>query len=154
MRSFCKPIGLSSDIYCTFFSGLASFILSRNRNDSNSVLICKGDASVMEMQEWSDHCEWNFKNKVLLLKAEQCYAMGDVGGAQFFYQESIDSAREHKFIHEEGIAHELFGYFNLQLGKVLDGQRHLEQACQLYTKWGAEEKVSSMRLNRDCVMSN
>lgn len=99
---------------------------------------------MMEIESWSRQCQWNYENKLLLLKAEQSFSLGDLFGAEAFYQLSIKSAGEHKFVHEEALAHELFGYFKIENGQRPIGQNHLDTACELYKKWGAYRKVETM----------
>ena len=53
------------------------------------------------------------------------------------YEESILSAQEHKFIHEEGIAHELYGHFSLERGHRSDALRSFNSSVKCYMDWGA-----------------
>ncbi len=104
------------------------------------------------MESWSHQCQWNFENKLLLLKAERSFSSGDITGDETFYQLSIKSAQDHKFIHEEALAHELFGHFNMENGKSSIGQNHLDTACELYKKWGAYRKAESMKKSKSAEL--
>ena len=76
----------------------------------------KGETVLAKMKLLSQHSSWNWENKMLLLEAEKMHTLGDFDGAASFYERSIQSAREHKFIHEEAIASELAGLFYLERG--------------------------------------
>ena len=94
------------DIKNAFFAGLASFIQSRKNKDES--LIPRGKKHLETMQLWEKGCTWNFENKVLLLQAEYYFAKGEYEEANTCYEKSIESAKEHKFIHEEALGNELF----------------------------------------------
>ena len=124
------------------------------------------------------HSTWNFENKLLLLKAllqnlNGCHAM-----AELTYQSSIQSAQEHKFIHEvstysvisvelnftftnsptccsisfyqsqEALALELFGYFLLENKSIIKGLDQLGLAEDKYKQWRALEKAKAVK---DCI---
>ena len=129
-----------TDICKVFFGGLASFIVSRkNRQDS---LIADGEKYLSSMQVWEACSKWNFENKVLLLQAECHFANGDNEKAKVAYQQSITSSHDHKFIHEEALANELFGIFCVETGDMERGIELLDKARELYKQWGAHKKVS------------
>lgn len=106
-----------------------------------------------EVESWSHQCQWNYENKLLLLKAERSFALGDISGAAALYELSINSAREHKFIHEEALAYELFGNFKMENGQSSVGQKHLDTACELYKRWGAYRKVESMMKSKSVELA-
>jgi len=142
LQHWLRFAGRIGDIYSTFFGGLSCFILSRKKSQPD--LISRGSFLMTEVESWSHQCQWNYENKLLLLKAERSYSLGDIPVAEALYQLSINSAREHKFIHEEALAYELFGNFKMENGQSSIGKKHLDTACELYKKWGAYRKVESM----------
>ena len=97
----------------------------------------RGMNAIALMSTWSIHSDWNFKNKLLLLKAEYHHTTRDINNAAKLYVESIEAAKRHKFIHEEAIANELAGIFQCELGKWDQAHSHFEQAMVCYETWGA-----------------
>jgi hypothetical protein len=53
------------------------------------------------------------------------------------YEESIVSARKHRFVHEEGLAMELFGEFQSATGNAEEAKEQKRLARVCYEKWGA-----------------
>ena len=121
-----------------FFEGLACFQFARQSNDDErSKWMVKGETVLEKMKLWSEHSSWNFENKMLLLEAENKHTLGDFDSAASFYERSIRSAREHKFIHEEAIASELAGIFFLE-GGLREKSLHLFlHSIWSYKTWGA-----------------
>lgn len=131
-----------TDICNSFYGGLAMFILSRKIKEDK--LIADGETHLLVMKTWEAESKWNFENKSLLLEAECHYAKGENEDAMRAYAKSISSARDHKFIHEEALAKELFGIFCVETGNILKGGELMDQAHQLYTQWGAHKKAMSL----------
>lgn len=132
-----------TDILRIVFNGLSSFILSRKKKQNE--LIAKGEENLLQMQGWASlGSKWNAENKALLLEAECHFAKGDSLKAKAAYEQSIKSAHEHKFIHEEALAYELFGIFCLEEGDMCKGNELLEKAQELYDQWGAHKKADSI----------
>ena len=73
----------------------------------------------------------------MLLEAEKMHTLGDFNSAASFYERSIRSAREHKFIHEEAIACELAGIFFLERGLREKSLHLFLHSIWSYKKWGA-----------------
>ena len=122
-----------------FFEGLVCFQLARqSNNDERSELMEeKGETVLEKMKLWSQHSTWNWENKMLLLEAEQMHTLGDFDSAASFYERSIGSAREHKFIHEEAIASELAGIFYLEGGRREKSLHLFLHSIWSYKTWGA-----------------
>lgn len=74
---------------------------------------------------------------MLLLEAELHSCQGEMEMAKSKFQESIDSAQKHRFIHEEGLARELFGMFYNENGKKEEAKLQYAHARACYQKWGA-----------------
>ncbi|KAL7530281.1 hypothetical protein ACHAXR_003401 [Thalassiosira sp. AJA248-18] len=90
--------------------------------------------------------QWNFLNKSQLLKAELHYLNRDFKSAEDAYKASIKSAREHKLIHEEALANELYGIFCIENMKVDKGIEQLHIAVGKYKQWGANKKADKLQL--------
>ena len=138
-----------------FFVGLAAFYFAREGKDKLGDRVLKwmkiGEEALNKVECWSSHSAWNFQNKLLLLRAEKNYCMGETESAKSLYEESILSAQEHKFIHEEGIAHELYGHFSLERGHRSDALRSFNSSVKCYMDWGA---LAVARRLEDFVHSN
>ena len=94
------------------------------------------------MQAWANvGSKWNAENKALLLEAECNFAKGDIPRAKTAYEQSIQSAHQHKFIHEEALANELYGIFCVEAGDLYKGNELLGRARNLYEEWGAKKKA-------------
>jgi len=123
-------------LHGVLFEGLASFYFARERPNERLKWITKGDSVLARMRGLSDHSSWNWKNKTLLLEAERMYTLRDEGAA-LFYEKAIQSAREQKFTHEEGIASELAGMFYHEKGLHQKSSQLLLHSARSYEKWGA-----------------
>jgi hypothetical protein len=125
-----------------FFEGLASFLLARRSNcvadnESSIKLTARGLSVLKRMRCWSEHCCWNWEDKVLLLEAEHMYTLGDYDQASSLYDSAIRSAHDHKFIHVEAIACEAAGMFYHERGMHIKSYPYFVHSVKSYTKWGA-----------------
>eukprot|EP00804_Cyclotella_cryptica_P023452 CCRYP_012112-RA/>CCRYP_012112-RA protein AED:0.05 eAED:0.05 QI:1315/1/1/1/0.75/0.55/9/220/927 len=125
------------DIYHVFYDGLTSFQMARKRNGDEEKWIGRGEQAVSTFQTWGGHSKWNFENKFQLLSAELHLVQGHHDAAEEKYKSSITSARNHRFLHEEGLAMELLGLFYHQVGKIEDSKKMLKNARACYERWGA-----------------
>jgi ATP-dependent RNA helicase DDX31/DBP7 len=130
------------DISQTFIWGLSSLILSRRKDEKR--MVARGRESLEIMQSWVKGSMWNFENKALLLEAEYNFAMGNLAKAKLLYEQSIKSAHDHKFVHEEALAYELYAIFSIEIGDAIKGNDLLEKSRDLYGLWGAKKKAASM----------
>jgi len=96
------------------------------------------------MTKMVEYSSWNFENKQLLLQAELHYLNGGHRLAVLAYERSIVSAREHKFINEEALAHELFGMYLVENKMIERGIEQLQCAYNKYMQWGAFKKAMTM----------
>src|SRR4030088_2972488 len=53
------------------------------------------------------------------------------------YERAIQSARDHGFVQNEGVAHELAAGFYLDRGSITAARVHLEDARSCFARWGA-----------------
>ena len=119
-----------------FFEGLASFQLARLNNKSAN-WIERGRSSLERLRHWSECSSWNWENKLLLLEAEDMYTEGLFVLAESLYDSAIQSAHEHKFIHEEAIACELAGTFYHERGFHQTSYPYFVHSIKSYNQWGA-----------------
>ena len=93
---------------------------------------------------WAEPCPDNFENRALALAAELARIDGQTLEAMRLYDGAIRSAREHGFVHNEGLAHELAARFHAGLGFETSAGAHLEKARACYARWGATGKVREL----------
>lgn len=128
-----------TDINTVLIRGLSSFIVARR--EKRRELIPKGEEVLFKIQMWAKSNKWNAENKALLLEAESHFVNGDSEKATAAYEQSIQSAHNHKFLHEKALACELFGTFLVEQGDLSRGNDVLEEARELYESWGAFRKA-------------
>lgn len=61
--------------------------------------------------------------------------------AELSYQSAVESAREHRFPHEEALALEMFGVFLVENKQTRRGLKQLQMAAEKYRGWGSMKKV-------------
>ena len=93
--------------------------------------------ALSQLHTWFKHLKWNVVNKTLLLEAESHFSKGEREEAKRKYEAYIESARLHRFLHEEGLAMELFGQFLKENGGVDSADEYIANARSCYEKWGA-----------------
>jgi len=132
-------------LFGLYFEGLISFQFARRSKDS-AKWTAKGEAILDIFKGCSENCPWNWENKMLILEAERAAILGKDHEAESWYIRSIRSAKEHRFIHEQGIASELAGMFFYERGLH-------QKASHCYNEWGAlaVSKVRGSLLDRLCV---
>ena len=124
------------DAQYAFYSGLTAYQLARYP-PSDPKWIAIGEKSLLLLKSWKSHSAWNWQNKFLLLEAECHFSKGEMEKAEVSYILAIESARRHKFVHEEGLGNELFSTFCATIGNVDKAKSHLLEAKACYKKWGA-----------------
>lgn len=86
-------------LYVAFYSGIASMKLAREMKSQD--LIESAKASLVKLESAADCSEWNFSNKVYLLRAELASLEGESDIAQHHFDAAIKASISSKFIHEE-----------------------------------------------------
>ena len=130
------------NIYRYFFGGLIAFECFRRTHDQYWEEI--GRRSISKFEIWTNECEWNFENKLLLLQAEQQFSHGKTREASLTYELAVLSAREHRFIHEEALSCELTGIFYQASGMRERSLLCYQEAVHCYTSWGAIKKAEDI----------
>ena len=131
-----------------FFEGLSCFLYSRGSDDIEKMkLIERGRSTLAKVRSLAEHSSWNWQNKVLLLEAMEMHAMGNLDEAGPFYISSIQSARSHKFIHEEAIASEMAGEYLFEIGRRSEAYALYKHSIKCFDEWGAN--AVSSRVEED-----
>jgi PAS domain S-box-containing protein len=90
------------------------------------------------------NCPDNFLNRAALIDAEIARLDGRDLDAMRLYEQSIQSARKHGFVQNEGVANELAANFYHSLGLETAAHAHLADARRCYLHWGALGKVRQL----------
>jgi PAS domain S-box-containing protein len=96
------------------------------------------------LQEWADNYPPTFADKYTLVSAEIARLEGRDVDAMRLYGNAIRSAREHGFVQNEGLAHELAGRFFTAHGFDTVARTCLREARSCYLRWGAFGKVRQL----------
>jgi predicted ATPase len=97
-----------------------------------------------QLEEWAENCPENFTNRAALVAAEIARIEGRESDAMRLYERAIQSAREHGFVQNEGLAHEAAARFYLARDVEAVGLVYLRNARNCYDRWGALGKVKQL----------
>jgi PAS domain S-box-containing protein len=93
---------------------------------------------------WADNCPATFANRAALVGAELARLEQRELDAERLYEEAIRSAREHGFVQNEGLSHELAARFYAARGFETIAYAYLRNARHCYLRWGALGKVRQL----------
>jgi len=133
------------DIHHSFYEALIGFQLARSPSIDTKKWLDIAEQHVATFRGWIKHSKWNFENKLLLLEAELCLLKGATESSEEKYKAAIESARRHKFVHEEGVAWELLSSYWKKCGKVKEERECKKAAFDCYEKWGAKALLDRLR---------
>ena len=97
-----------------------------------------------QLAKWAVYAPQNYEHMALLLQAELARVAGQQTKAMEAYDRALESARVHRFLHHEGMGHELAGRFYLRIGKNRVAATYLHEARYTYGRWGGRLKVEQM----------
>jgi PAS domain S-box-containing protein len=97
-----------------------------------------------QLREWAENCPATFADKYALVSAEIARLVGRDADAMRLYEQAIQSAREHGFVQNEGLAHELAARFFTARGFDTIAHACLREARRCYHRWGAAGKVRQL----------
>jgi PAS domain S-box-containing protein len=97
-----------------------------------------------QLREWADVNEPSFGDKHALVSAEIARLEGRDLDAMRLYEEAIALARQHGFVQNEGLAHELAAQFYTARGFATIANAYLRNARSCYLRWGADGKVQQL----------
>jgi len=90
---------------------------------------------------WAQHAPENYANRYSLVLAECARIEGRVAEAMHYYEAAIRSSRDHGFLWNQAIAHELAAQFYAAQGFAAIADTYFRGARQCYQTWGASSKV-------------
>ena len=97
-----------------------------------------------QLREWADNYPPTFGDKHALVSAEIARLEGRDPDAMRLYEQAIQSAREHGFVQNEGLAHEVAARFYEARGVETIAHAYLRGARYCYLRWGALGKVRQL----------
>jgi PAS domain S-box-containing protein len=97
-----------------------------------------------QLGEWAESNPPTFSDKHALVSAEVARLEGRDAAAMRLYEQAIQSAREHGFVQNEGVAHELAADYYFAHASVTAGRAHLKEARNCFARWGADGKVRQL----------
>jgi PAS domain S-box-containing protein len=97
-----------------------------------------------QLREWADSYSPTFSDKYALVAAEIARLEGRDADAMRLYEQAIQSAREHGFVQNEAVAHELAAGFYLARGSTTAARAHVKDARSCFARWGALGKVQQL----------
>ena len=96
------------------------------------------------LREWADNYPPTFGDKHALVSAEIARLEGRDPDAMRLYEEAIRSARQTRFVQNEGLAHELAARFYAARGFETIAHTYMRHARHCYLRWGALGKVRQL----------
>jgi hypothetical protein len=99
------------------------------------------------LSRWARNCPENFACMEVLLAVEIARIEGRDLDAELLYEDSLSSAHENGFVHNEGLADELAAKFYIGRGLRTIAYTYLRNARYCYLRWGALGKVRQIDEN-------
>jgi GAF domain-containing protein len=96
------------------------------------------------LREWAEGYPPTFADKHSLLSAEIARHEGRDADAIRLYEQAIQQARDHGFVQNEGLAHELAARYYLSRGIETAAYAYVRNARNCYDRWGAHGKVGQL----------
>ncbi len=115
--------------------------LSEAQQSSHLAIIQR---NFQKLQVLAQQAPMNYAHKYLLIAAELSAMQGELRTAMDLYDQAIDQATEHGYIHNAAIANECAGRFYLRIGRRTHARAHLSEAYSQYQIWGALSKLKRM----------
>ena len=101
-------------------------------------------AHLEQLREWAENYPPTFGDKHALVSGEIARLEGRDAEAMRLYEQAIKSAREHRFVQNEGLAHEVAAGFYAARGVESIAYTYLRNARDCYLRWGALGKVQQL----------
>ncbi len=97
-----------------------------------------------QLGEWAENCPSTFGDKHALVSAEIARLEGRDADAMRLYEQAIQSARNHGFVQNEGLAYEVAARFYAARGFETIATAYGRNARHCYLRWGADAKVRQL----------
>jgi predicted ATPase/signal transduction histidine kinase/tRNA A-37 threonylcarbamoyl transferase component Bud32 len=128
-----------------FYDSLARLaVFSSSSKKEQKRIIKKVATNQKKMKKWATYAPMNFQHKLYLVEAERTRVLGNSKEAREYYDKAIALAKQHEYINEEALAHELAGKFYLEINLPNIAQVYVRDAYYAYQKWGAKTKLANL----------
>ncbi|MBD1889172.1 AAA family ATPase [Coleofasciculus sp. FACHB-SPT9] len=128
-----------------FYDSLARVAVSSSPSKfQQKRLSRKVQSNQKKLKKWAHHAPMNHLHKFYLVEAERHRVQGSEVVAMDYYKKAIALAKEHEYINEEALAHELAAKFYLALDQDKIAQVYMQDARYCYLRWGATAKVNDL----------
>ncbi|WP_419174184.1 trifunctional serine/threonine-protein kinase/ATP-binding protein/sensor histidine kinase [Desulfosediminicola sp.] len=101
-------------------------------------------SNTRKLRRWATLSPQNHGHRYRLIEAELARIKGKTERAMELYDEAIQFAKEHEFLHEEALAYELASRFYKNRKKEHIARMYMREARYCYHRWGAKAKVSQL----------
>jgi len=135
----------------TFFMGLIAFQMYMDGKGEE--YLDEGKQVLNKLKIWNNCAVANFQNKLLLLEAYHCASVFNTRTAREGFNASIQSARDHGLIQEQGLACELYGKFLTSIIETDEAIVYFKCAHACYMQWGAVAKAEQVRKDHNLNVS-
>jgi histidine kinase len=98
-----------------------------------------------KLKKWAKHSPVNYLQKLYLIQAEKARLQNKTQFANQFYNQAIQEAQKNNYLNDAALACELYGKFLLTQNQAAVAAYFLQNAIQLYNKWGAIAKVEHLQ---------
>lgn len=105
------------------------------------------EQALAKCQSWYDLNPYNFSCGYFLIKAELSILAGDQIKAFSWFEQSIQASAKAGFALYQAIANERAGIYRRKLNQNTLANGYIDQAKNLYSKWGAHAKSSELERN-------
>ena len=96
------------------------------------------------LSRWADGCPENFGHCAALVAGEVARVEGRDTEALELFAEAVASARSHRFVHVEALAHESAARACREQGLDASAAAHVREAIACYRRWGAGGKAAEL----------
>jgi PAS domain S-box-containing protein len=97
-----------------------------------------------QLREWVENYPPTFGDKYALVSAEVARLEGRDAEAMRLYEKAVRSARDHGFVQNEALAHEMAARFYAARDFDTIAHAYLREARRCYLRWGASGKVRQL----------
>ncbi|MEW6494297.1 MAG: AAA family ATPase [Cyanobacteriota bacterium] len=137
-----------------FYSSLVHLAIYSNASKpEQKKILLKVKANQKKIKKWAHYAPMTHLHKFYLVEAERHRVLGYNTKAIDYYDRAIELAKEHEYINEEALAHELAAKFYLGLGKVKIARVYMLDARYCYQQWGAIAKVKDLEARYPYLLS-
>jgi len=144
-RCVDNAVGLLIVTLFYFYDSLARIATYSSTSKSQQKgLLDQVRANQKKLKKWAHYAPMNHLQKFYLVEAELHRVQGGKMMAMDYYKKAIALAKEHEYINEEALAHELAAKFYLALGQDKIAQVYMQDARYCYLRWGATAKVNDL----------